>query len=558
MNLSEIIEYINKNVISKSQLEGMRGMGLSLEELPASYKAKKQRTDSGIDYYICNRNETTRNKMYEKLVANIGNGSMDAKVNDPVSQVIIDEKKPLFDEEQKMKRVCRACGTIISDNALFCHKCGEKYEESPQKISDDEDDDIFKPLEDFDVYEFHESTYKEKANIPDLVAENALLSPCPDTECTHGKEYYAQPFRYASYNNLQVSIYNHRLYYIKREHGYSVWCSKEDGSERFCLIDNLNEEVNFGGFYIVTNYYGIFLYDLDYQEDGEFVKGNTRLLWYDFSGKLKKKINFSDNQHVIDIYIYGANVYYSAYFDKKSVYSVNYFNVISGEKKSIPLPEKFKVSRIMGNNSVLFFYMDYAEVLDGMTYNAQYDSRTGWSWMALDGNGIKVLKHYFNFDSVVLKNRQDEEKLPKVEFIDLKRSILWVNDMKEKSSGYTTLAPFELENGSISPNFKVKSWLYPKDVQGTRIKDCRRYFDGEKLYVSWENAGKFFAYDIDGNAYGWWDGQYVNHSDFANFVVLGDYIYMNPCPNDEQYRAELHQSSKCNQEKLDFSIKLDV
>ena len=36
MILSEIIEYINKNVTSKSQLEGLRGMGLSLEVLPES------------------------------------------------------------------------------------------------------------------------------------------------------------------------------------------------------------------------------------------------------------------------------------------------------------------------------------------------------------------------------------------------------------------------------------------------------------------------------------------------------------------------------------------
>lgn len=96
MTLSEIIEYINKNVTSESQLEGMRGMGLALEELPESYKAKKQRTDSGIDYYICNRNETTRNKMYEKLVANVENGSTDTGMKNSIPKSAISEKTQAF------------------------------------------------------------------------------------------------------------------------------------------------------------------------------------------------------------------------------------------------------------------------------------------------------------------------------------------------------------------------------------------------------------------------------------------------------------------------------
>lgn len=71
MDIQEIIAYINQNVTHPQQLEGMRGMGLSLEELPESYHAKKQKTDSGIEYYICSRNEETREKMLERLQQNI-------------------------------------------------------------------------------------------------------------------------------------------------------------------------------------------------------------------------------------------------------------------------------------------------------------------------------------------------------------------------------------------------------------------------------------------------------------------------------------------------------
>lgn len=140
MILSEIIEYINKNVTSKSQLEGMRGMGLSLDELPESYRAKKQRTDSGIDYYICNRNETTRNKMYEKLVANVDKGSTNIGMNNVASKSVVHEKTQAVNIEEKIK-ICKACGAILQDNALFCHKCGEKYEETQQKNRDEDEKD---------------------------------------------------------------------------------------------------------------------------------------------------------------------------------------------------------------------------------------------------------------------------------------------------------------------------------------------------------------------------------------------------------------------------------
>lgn len=127
MNLAEIIDYINKNVISSSQLEGMRGMGLSIEPLPESYKAKKQTTDSGIDYYICNRNAETRNRLVEKLKTNVEENGIDVKVEDLSKQSMVTENKVLLGEEQRPEKRCSACGSILPVWALFCHICGNKY-----------------------------------------------------------------------------------------------------------------------------------------------------------------------------------------------------------------------------------------------------------------------------------------------------------------------------------------------------------------------------------------------------------------------------------------------
>lgn len=72
MDIQEIISYINENVTCPEQLHGMRGMGLSLEPLPESYKAKQQRTNSGINYYICHRNEETKARIVKRLEENVG------------------------------------------------------------------------------------------------------------------------------------------------------------------------------------------------------------------------------------------------------------------------------------------------------------------------------------------------------------------------------------------------------------------------------------------------------------------------------------------------------
>lgn len=79
MDIQEIISYINQNVTYPQQLDGMRGMGLSCEELPESYHAKRQKTDNGIEYYICNRNESTKQKMMERLQQNTGKGFIQQK-----------------------------------------------------------------------------------------------------------------------------------------------------------------------------------------------------------------------------------------------------------------------------------------------------------------------------------------------------------------------------------------------------------------------------------------------------------------------------------------------
>lgn len=72
MDIQEIASYINQNVTHQEQLEGMRGMGLSLEPLPESYRAQKKVTNSGIEYYISNRNNETKARIIKRLEENIG------------------------------------------------------------------------------------------------------------------------------------------------------------------------------------------------------------------------------------------------------------------------------------------------------------------------------------------------------------------------------------------------------------------------------------------------------------------------------------------------------
>lgn len=129
MNLAEIIDYINRNVTNPSQLEGMRGMGLSIEPLPESYKAKKQTTDSGIDYYICNRNAETRSKLLDKLRANLRENNIDTKENKRPIQCVNHKEMATSNLEQRTEKKCSTCGTTLPIWALFCHICGNKYYE---------------------------------------------------------------------------------------------------------------------------------------------------------------------------------------------------------------------------------------------------------------------------------------------------------------------------------------------------------------------------------------------------------------------------------------------
>ena len=612
MILSEIIEYINKNVTSKSQLEGMRGMGLSLDELPESYRAKKQRTDSGIDYYICNRNETTRIKMYEKLVANVEKGSTNTAMKNAASKPVIHEKKQSSNIDGQHEKVCKACGTILQDNALFCHKCGEKYGETQQKNRNEDEEDWDKffgrvknalndSIESFDEEEYSfeipacekdnnelnnffdsgngfsnnsisASNYEEKASVPDLVAENALLSPCPDTECTHGKEYY-KPSSNFKFGNGKATLYNQRLYYIKQECGMSqnsVLCSKEDGSEKFCLIEKMDiGDDRAGDYYIVVNYYGIFIYNLNGFDGPEAGipsdTDETKVLWYDFSGKFKKKYILGKDQTLIDVYIYGTKLYYITYSEneKKRKYHARYWDLSTGERDGIQAQAHKAITRILGNNNFILFYMDEeSRAFRGDdSDNKKYDPQSGWCIAWKGDSKVYFLKKSFYPSNVVINDKYDEKQLPQIEFFDLKNNIVWVDNKCKEKNEFTTLIPYTLSNGKVEQSSQQK-WCYPliKREFGP-IMNTKWYFDGEKMYIGDQYDSKFYAYNRLGEQHIWkgklYEGLVSGFKGNEDFRVLGDYLYINEDTTLVQYLATLEQSEIQRHDLYDINTHTD-
>lgn len=434
MNLAEIIEYINRNVTSPSQLEGMRGMGLSIEPLPESYKAKKQTTDSRIDYYICNRNAETRSKLLDKIRANLRENNIDTKENE----------RPIQSDN--------VVNAIVEEGA---------------------------------------------SNKLDLVAENALLTLCPDTECTHRREYYkSSNFEGTHFTR---ALYNNRLYWIStgdfsEEKG--VWYSKEDGTDATIFLTK-DQVSTWDWNYIVVNYYGVFLYRLEYANEQERVKHDSQIRWYGFDGVLKKELTIVDSNHCLsDIYMYGSKIFFSAYTGKvRRNYCVGYYDILTEQKNKFDTPKK-EITKVLGNSECLMFQFE-DENTEGMWFIYPY------------------------------KTGEQGKCYSQIEYFDLKNNRVWVNDNKlvdvfcsdKGNVQATSLIEYELQGCKIVPFATPRHWLYRKVFGRVQME----YFDGMRFYRVPEYYN-FYSYNKSGEEYQW--NAKSLHGQYDKSVILGEYIYM--------------------------------
>lgn len=424
-------------------------------------------------------------------------------------------------EEEKK---CKECGTKLAKGAMFCHVCGVKYGEVQQsatnndwevKFSNDDSQFVFDTKA--TSIEFESSSVgvdgvkntitEDCSNKPDLVAENALLSLCPDTECTHTREYYnSSNFEGTHFTR---TLYNHRLYWItmgKYNEEGGVWCSKENGTEKKLVISK--EQLSDSDWqYIVVNYYGVFLYRLEYATEDERVKHDSQIRWYSFDGVLKQELAIvGSNQCLSDMYIYGSKIFFSAYTGKvRRNYCVGYYDILTGEKNRFDTPKK-EISKVLGNGECLMFQFDDMDVEDMWFV---YPYKTG----------------------------EQGECYSQIEYFDLKHNKVWVNDNKlidvhdinGDSFKATTLIEHGLQGSNIIKLPNPIRWIYKREF-GRRME----YFDGEHLYRGQEYM-KFSSYNQDGEEYQW--NAESKHGAYDKSIILGDYVYFDESNWIDQYKA---------------------
>lgn len=418
-------------------------------------------------------------------------------------------------EEEKK---CKGCGTKLAKEAMFCHVCGEKYGEEQQsmtnddwgfKFSNEDREFIFdtNPTSiEFDsgsvvVDGAKDMVIEDCSNKVDLVAENALLSLCPDTVCTHTREYYKGGAHFTR------TLYNHRLYWIT---GKEVWCSKEDGTEKILVISK-EQLATSDWSYIVVNYYGIFVYRLEYVNQDEDIRYESQIRWYGFDGKLKKELTLRDSKHCLsDIYIYGSKLFFSLYTGKvRRNYSVGYYDILTEEKETFDIPKK-EIHKVIGNDECLMFQFS--------------DSNTKNSWFIYP-----------------YKTRHQGKCYSQIKYFDLKHRRVWVDDNKlvvvSKPTGKnwdngtcTSLIEYELEGCEVIPLTNPRRWLYR---QGS-LDGCMEYFDGTRFYrAPWYYI--FISYNEDSVEYKW--NSDALHGAYDKSVILGEYIYLDEATWIAQYKA---------------------
>lgn len=500
VTLNDIVTFINENVTSENQLQGMRGMGLDISELPASYKAKQMVTNSGITYYIANRNAETRAKLYEKLISNVGG-----------------------ETRQSVNRGNANLKRSESSASAESGKVGTSYSEKLSTFS----------------------------SSPDLVAENSRLSPCKDTECTHTKEYYNQRI------DLRMAYYNHRFYYMEKER---VMCVDEKYStEPFCIVQGNND--NWWRWNVAVNYYGIVVYGVadhthiyreqwnkGYMSDIENEEKNQgySISWFDFSGKRQAEIKRKKGEVLVDLYLYGSRIFYILFERENLMYYINVFDMKTKKNTHIGYEKcnDFAITRILGNNERLFFYLEDLQDKNNDDWERKipYKQFTGWNCCELSNlKENRPLKELF-YQGEKCYTTGDECQKPKIQIIDVKNNIIWVS---EKINEGLKFAPFYYEKNEVKPVVEhFSKWNIPSPSFNNEIgdyADMKLYFDGKNCYYS-ANYYTLFSYNQKGERVRWNEDE--KHGRYQYTVVLGGYVFMDNALWIDQYPVSYEQQDR--------------